>query len=540
MARVYRCLCLVIALFLMALMETTMGSVNSGQDGRPGPGQSNGPVTPPNGGRGPGGGPADGRPGLSGGHGGSSGTHGGGSGSHGGGPGDGRPGPPGGQSGSSGANGGENGGRGGGQGGGQGDGQGGRGGFPGHGYGRGRPVGCQADITFNAKGIIRWPRTLANLTAERRCPFTRGDSIIARRECLSGGIWGDADTSNCVPESQVSRGNRLSHLANTTIPRGQARQIARQLRSLAREAESFDEDDVGLSVDVLGNILEDCENGTDVDMAKDVLGSVDDMMKVGRGVLKAGQKNRNAAARLIRAVEKLARLIRPRRNGMDRGNQSVTIETPNIAMAVAEVEPELFMGLKFRSSQRKSQIEDEAGDDEREKREIDMTDDDEISISLPETLFDGMEQSELKQSLLVQFISHKSNTFFEAIDESQASLVSSVIAASVGDLEVRDLSDPVEITFQHKDKSNGKGEKSCVFWDFELEDGAGGWSKEGCRVSPSRKDDSDVTVCECNHLTNFAVLEESLDSSANEKAPSVIVTVFLGISILALALIGSE
>ncbi|XP_022101230.1 cadherin EGF LAG seven-pass G-type receptor 2-like [Acanthaster planci] len=46
----------------------------------------------------------------------------------------------------------------------------------------------------------------------------------------------------------------------------------------------------------------------------------------------------------------------------------------------------------------------------------------------------------------------------------------------------------------------------CVFWDFSLFDGVGGWSTKGCSV------DSFNTThinCSCNHLTNFAVMVDN-------------------------------
>ena len=44
-------------------------------------------------------------------------------------------------------------------------------------------------------------------------------------------------------------------------------------------------------------------------------------------------------------------------------------------------------------------------------------------------------------------------------------------------------------------------ERSCVYWDFSIQS----WSTEGCKVSPEDSQD-DLTVCHCEHLTNFAVI----------------------------------
>ena len=44
----------------------------------------------------------------------------------------------------------------------------------------------------------------------------------------------------------------------------------------------------------------------------------------------------------------------------------------------------------------------------------------------------------------------------------------------------------------------------CVSWDFNLEGGDGDWSESGCRYDGVN--DRGRVLCECDHLTNFAVL----------------------------------
>ncbi|XP_076461001.1 uncharacterized protein LOC143293704 [Babylonia areolata] len=43
----------------------------------------------------------------------------------------------------------------------------------------------------------------------------------------------------------------------------------------------------------------------------------------------------------------------------------------------------------------------------------------------------------------------------------------------------------------------------CVFWDFALREGMGGWSTDGCYAGSV---ESEKVICLCNHLTNFAIL----------------------------------
>ena len=61
-------------------------------------------------------------------------------------------------------------------------------------------------------------------------------------------------------------------------------------------------------------------------------------------------------------------------------------------------------------------------------------------------------------------------------------------------------------------ESDNTSEVQCVFLDFLIESSidntilsVGQWSDRGCNRSESLSNTS-VTVCECNHLTHFAIL----------------------------------
>ncbi|XP_037837550.1 adhesion G protein-coupled receptor F5-like isoform X2 [Kryptolebias marmoratus] len=47
------------------------------------------------------------------------------------------------------------------------------------------------------------------------------------------------------------------------------------------------------------------------------------------------------------------------------------------------------------------------------------------------------------------------------------------------------------------------GNPKCVFWDFTLSDGLGGWSSEGCSLVFH---ENETVSCNCNHTTSFSIL----------------------------------
>lgn len=74
---------------------------------------------------------------------------------------------------------------------------------------------------------------------------------------------------------------------------------------------------------------------------------------------------------------------------------------------------------------------------------------------------------------------------------------SRIVSASMSQGRHIQLPKKVELTMRHL--APNLTDPICVFWNFELS----GWSDTGCTVKVSN---DSQTTCECDHLTNFAVL----------------------------------
>ncbi|XP_063843506.1 adhesion G protein-coupled receptor L2-like isoform X7 [Scylla paramamosain] len=86
---------------------------------------------------------------------------------------------------------------------------------------------------------------------------------------------------------------------------------------------------------------------------------------------------------------------------------------------------------------------------------------------------------------------------FKGVNETRV-LNSRVLSASLGAGRHIELSEPVVLTFTMLRTVNVTN-PACVFWDYTTSS----WSEEGCRVL---RYNTTHTICECDHLTNFAVL----------------------------------
>uniref|UniRef100_A0A3Q3B899 Adhesion G protein-coupled receptor F7 n=1 Tax=Kryptolebias marmoratus TaxID=37003 RepID=A0A3Q3B899_KRYMA len=69
------------------------------------------------------------------------------------------------------------------------------------------------------------------------------------------------------------------------------------------------------------------------------------------------------------------------------------------------------------------------------------------------------------------------------------------------------------------------GNPKCVFWNFALFDGLGGWSSEGCSLLFN---ESEAVSCNCNHTTSFSILMSS--DSPDEPLLNSITYIGVGIS----------
>eukprot|EP00095_Tigriopus_kingsejongensis_P003806 maker-scaffold465_size163580-snap-gene-0.18 protein:Tk03806 transcript:maker-scaffold465_size163580-snap-gene-0.18-mRNA-1 annotation:"latrophilin cirl" len=75
---------------------------------------------------------------------------------------------------------------------------------------------------------------------------------------------------------------------------------------------------------------------------------------------------------------------------------------------------------------------------------------------------------------------------------------SKIISASLGKGRHIELPEPVLITLKHLRTIN-VSQPLCVYWDYL----SNAWSDEGCQVVNTNRTH---TLCQCNHLTNFALL----------------------------------
>uniref|UniRef100_UPI00398E69E6 adhesion G-protein coupled receptor G6 isoform X2 n=1 Tax=Pristiophorus japonicus TaxID=55135 RepID=UPI00398E69E6 len=174
---------------------------------------------------------------------------------------------------------------------------------------------------------------------------------------------------------------------------------------------------------------------------------------------------------------------------------SVSITTRNLAIGISAVDSGNYTGTSFSVGSQNADSELEVnfeGDPGGEPL---------ADIELPPDLLEQLTDDELSAVSRTQFAFFSKTGLFQ--DPGGFALQSFVIASSVGNISINNLSNPVKIRIKHRQPEE-QFKPQCAFWDLKLNNGSGGWSIQGCRVDPVSS--ANETICLCDHLTHFGVL----------------------------------
>ncbi|XP_062870752.1 adhesion G-protein coupled receptor F1-like [Trichomycterus rosablanca] len=84
-----------------------------------------------------------------------------------------------------------------------------------------------------------------------------------------------------------------------------------------------------------------------------------------------------------------------------------------------------------------------------------------------------------------------------------------------GDVVVVQTKPPInKLSLAYAVKNATLGNPQCVFWNFSLLNGSGGWDSTGCTAKSSG---NGPVTCECNHTTSFSVLMSPFTPSQSQK-----------------------
>ncbi|XP_049612085.1 adhesion G-protein coupled receptor G6 isoform X9 [Syngnathus scovelli] len=312
----------------------------------------------------------------------------------------------------------------------------------------------------------RWPESLPS--AAHFLPCFPNKEHSATRSCLIDldnflSFWSPADFSNCtdIDGIRVSADN--------------AAEVAVQLAAITDNRLSREE--VSKVVSKVQELVDVANINTS--LASTVVTIISNVMNSPHSALAP------ASDRALKAVDRLL-------DKLQFEGSSVSIGSRRLALGVSAFNASAFNGTSFSAFIPANSTDPQI---DFESEQMDSL----AHVVLPALLLSGVESSAPTR---INFLFFGTTGLFQPEQDGRA-LISYVVASSIVNRSVSKLKEPVEIRISHLAPQTVLS-PVCVFWDFSMNGGAGGWNGDGCRVSA--ESGVNKTVCLCDHLTHFGIL----------------------------------
>ncbi|XP_058881216.1 adhesion G-protein coupled receptor G6 isoform X2 [Acipenser ruthenus] len=346
----------------------------------------------------------------------------------------------------------------------------------------------------------KWPESRPTVT--RFLPCFPNKALKASRTCMLNlqnytSYWGSVDLSNCTGD-----------IDSIAVSAENAADVATQLADITDRELTTEE--VTKIVTKLNQIIS---------VAKINASLASKVVAVFSKVLTSSDTALAASSPLaLKTVDDLARKI------IFTG-PSLSITSKNLALGIAALNSSIFNGTSFNAALQTNASDIQVSFESDQGSAL-------ASVILPSTLLNNLSETEIDTVSRIQFTFYSKTGLFQDQKNNGLSLSSYVVASSVGNASISNLQDPVKIQIQHTHYQT-KPNPVCVFWDFALQNGSGGWNADGCTVSS--ESNGSKTVCLCNHLTHFGVLMDISGAAAqidakNTKILTLITYIGCGIS----------
>ncbi|XP_038051801.1 adhesion G-protein coupled receptor G6-like isoform X3 [Patiria miniata] len=398
---------------------------------------------------------------------------------------------------------------------------------------------------------LRWPVAVAGSTAKsvQRCPLTTANAgePEAVRNCskLEAPLyfrWEEQETRGCGDKKKVS----LENVVKVEVSKGNAVEVAEFLANQTSES-SKEAEDVAVVASILENIAR--AGSGDKEVTELVLETVSNViMSVGPETpdSEPTQIEAGTSSAIIQSVETQISLTLQQEG-------KVSIRQDSIHVEAVSLEPnQTRNGLSFVSVKQSNVTSPGQGSLQEGT----------LAGSEVETLYSSMIPKDLDvlasarlpgnitnllpspdAQLQASFLIYADDTLFQSASirehrgegNSTRKVAGSVVSLTVENVELVNLTEPVVIEFKEE-----SSEVHCVSWDFELEDGVGDWTTDGCALAEVT---NKTVVCNCSHATNFAILvdvkgqaPDDKDDTPAKQALDIISHVGAALSIIALAI----
>ncbi|XP_016085130.1 adhesion G-protein coupled receptor G4-like [Sinocyclocheilus grahami] len=376
---------------------------------------------------------------------------------------------------------------------------------------------CPEHNHHTRQGLFNWPQIRVQHNISLSC--VGNPEKIAYRQCLLdanvGALWKSPDLGQC----QVVA-NSVSDLEDITVTNDNAEDILIMIEDLIHENKNLDEYELSTVLDKLADVI-------NVSVITPLLGEV--IINITSDILESDSNLLPFTNSILNITESVGDQM------LGFNGESVSLTAPALAISVVNIDQGNFHNLTFGVSSTNKGLNPE--------------------IYINQEPFDGTVAfvslpSEIQErfpivnntSPRVQFQFYGVPTLFQTRVTSSL-LNTYVVSASVTNAtgRIENLKEYIAVTLHHL---TTKKDVQCVYWDFNKNDGYGGWNPKGCWTYNSS---SDYTTCLCDHMTHFGVLLDVSRTPIDEKNEQILTLItymgcgvsscFLGITVLTYTLL---
>ncbi|XP_078328117.1 uncharacterized protein LOC111115470 [Crassostrea virginica] len=364
---------------------------------------------------------------------------------------------------------------------------------------------CNSDISND----IQWNTTLAGITKREPCPPKQKG--IATRQCNVEGIWEPPNLINCTTEAFLNASSELDTILEDGItdPEKTSETIDNTLHlmnNLTSSTPELSAGDISSSIDILDKIV-NVTNSSGSSIAKEIFFSVVDNVLSSNNSESwnaVSEKTEKDASSLLKNIDRLSEVV---------------IQNDNISATQ-------FTGSNFELTINKTKI-DETGIRFPEVTSKNSTE----GSDTVSTFFElGKQKRKTDKAMGYVAVIYKNIADIlpansERPDDTEKpsqkkAFVNSRVLSLTTQANIGSLNPPLKLTFQNVQTTSLSGMRPlCVSWNFSTKK----WSEQGCILV---KRDIKGTVCECDHLTNFAILMRPYSSDTEDEQSLKTISLF--------------
>ncbi|XP_062598125.1 LOW QUALITY PROTEIN: adhesion G protein-coupled receptor L3-like, partial [Saccostrea cucullata] len=375
---------------------------------------------------------------------------------------------------------------------------------------------------------IKWKSTIAGTTKKESCPENQKGT--ATRYCNFQGFWESPDLINCTDVALVNANEELDSIIADGTTKNVDEAVNNTLvkmKNLTSQRSELSAGDISSSLDILEKIV-NVTNMTSANVQKEAFFAVvDNVLSTNnsKSWTAVSDKTEKDASSLLKNMDRMSEVVLKRENITTSKFKGKNFEVSVDKTKVDE------KGIVFPEKTEKTPNDTSTDTEEystflelREKRKS-------IKFSITYVAVIYKTISDILPTDSGSQTEENSYEVTEGKKKKKKEFVNSEILSLTTQTDLGILSPPLNLAFQHKlelrffwialfhhmaipmlvssvnlyKENKASANESadlqavCVSWDFITNK----WSEEGCKVNSTN---NKRTVCQCNHLTNFAIL----------------------------------